>query len=175
MLTYGLGDDYHCIWWQHTEHYCQAGAFLIHPDYRELVRRLPTGAGDPGPTNTLQLGAGGGGGGRRRLRQQGGSSSGAAGPSLASILEAAREQEAHILFLSSAPDLSALDLPGGNGTDAQGEERYQTWRQNCHWMREMPKNARRRKLIERQQQQPNPTHEWLSSSRLHADSERWDL
>ncbi|EFN51487.1 hypothetical protein CHLNCDRAFT_55051 [Chlorella variabilis] len=56
LLTYGLDDDQHCIWWHVLDFGCMPGRYILHPDYRELVRRLPEGAGQPSGDNTVQLG-----------------------------------------------------------------------------------------------------------------------
>ena len=139
MFYYGLDDDFHCHWWMHMEQSCMPGAYAVHIDYRELLRRLPAGAGvgEPGPSNTLQLGGGGGGGGARRLPQQHRSESGAGGPSLQSVREAALKMpEPHVLFLSAVPDLSA---PLPDGLDAAADERHRQWSETCWFMKEMPR------------------------------------
>lgn len=100
--------------------------YLIHPDFRELVRRLPAGAGDPTPDNTVQL--------------EGGSK-------LQAALEAAAKKEApHILFLSGMPDLSE-PLPDGQAEEA--DKRFKDWSEACKWMKEVPKLQQRRRLRRR--------------------------
>lgn len=131
MMMYGLDDDYHCVWWMHADTPCHEGAFTIHADFKALVKRLPPGAGVPGPDNTVQVGA---------------------GAPLQSVLDAARRIDVpHVLFLSAAPDL-AVPLPDGQPGE---DERFNKWvAERCWWMREMPTLDRRRRLGE----QPGRLH-----------------
>lgn len=153
MLMYGLDADYHCVPWFQVEPYCHTGAFTVHADFKAIVKRLPAGAGSPGPDNTLQI---------------------AAGAPLQSVLEAAKQKDAlHVLFLSAVPDL-ANPLPDGQPGE---DDRYNKWlAEQCGWMQpnsDMPRLDRRRRLGEQrrgQQQQREQTA-------LHAirSEEQWDI
>lgn len=149
MMMYGLDDDYHCVWWHHLEPQCHEGAFTVHVDFRELVKRLPPGAGTPGPDNTLQI---------------------VAGAPLQAVLDAAKQRDAaHVLFLSAVPDL-AVPLPDGQPGE---DDRYNKWAtEQCWWMKEMPRLDRRRRLDE-QGWTLQRQHEHRA---LHTmGEERWDI
>ena len=137
VFFWGLDDDMHCHWWPHLDHECMKEAYVVHMDYKELLRRLPAGGGEPGPSNTLQLSAGGG---SRRLLEQHRSESSSGGPALASVLTAALKQpDPHVLFLSAVPDLSA-PWPQGQpaaGVDTAADQRFLKWNETCIYMRDV--------------------------------------
>ena len=182
MLKYGLDDDQHCVWWPLVDKRCMPGTYITHPDYRELVRRLPDGTGEPGPDNTVQLD-----GLQKQAPQEQAANqtdqadqAGAAeqqASSWAAVVEAAKQkEEPHILFLSAIPDLTPGSMPPEEGEE---DKRWKEWRDSCSWTsREWPEpTPERRRLDERR-------HAWRQAGRLqgpwqahelHVRSEQGDL
>lgn len=163
VLFYGLDDDQHCVWWRTVDHHCQEQAYMVHTDFRELVRRLPAAQGQPGPGNTVQI---------------------TPNAPLAAVLEAVQlKPEPQVVYLNAVPDLLSK-LPEVE------EPRFKEWNGSCDWAREVPR-ARRRRLGERthaavvagelpaaaaaavQHRWRRPS--WQPSWQQYCDSERLDL
>ncbi|EFN57003.1 hypothetical protein CHLNCDRAFT_143657 [Chlorella variabilis] len=107
VLPYGLDDDQHCVWLSAEDQGCMPSAYILHPDYLELVRRLPDGTGEPGPDNTVQLGD----------NQQQGQGQGQASSWEAVAAAAKQKEEPHILFLGAIPDLTPGSMPPEEGEE----------------------------------------------------------
>ena len=149
LLHYGLDDDQHCVWWNVIDPACMPGRYIVHPDYRELVRRLPDGTGTPGADNTVQLGSPASAPQQQQQQQEPADSGAAAGnpttsrrrlhgqgAGLAAVLEAAQAKDGpHILFLDGTPDLSAGSWP----EDDEADKAWKEWVASCGWARDPPR------------------------------------
>ena len=125
VLQYGLDDDQHCIWWRTIDVNCMPSAYIVHPDYRELVRQLPPGVDNPSMENVVR-------------------------PSgdLSALAEAAKlRADPHILFLDTIPDFNtSVAWP-----DGEADEAWKQWVAKCSWANERPlRQGRRRRQLEEQ-------------------------
>ena len=164
VLSAGVDDDQHCIWWPATDKGCMLGAYLIHPDFQELRRRLPEDKRstpskdntlwhdllDPALKHTASL---------RNAVPQGALRVVTSG---AALLEAARKMDSpHVLYLGAAPRL-ASDLPKGGEAE---EAAFKAFAEKCEWVKHdfVPQGQRRRRLGEGGQPAERayaaPTHE----------------
>jgi hypothetical protein len=195
FLVYGFDDQQHCVWWKLVEHDCMPGKYIIEPDYSELLRRLPAGAGEPSADNTLaiatqeqqqeaeqrqQQSAAAGNSTEQQQQQQ--QEEGppprleppkARGKPLGEVLEAAQGRDApHILFLDAIPDLTA----GSWAEDEAADKAWKEWQGRCAWAAQEPhsQQGRRRRLGERRQGASGGDALRLLAQR-HAHSERGDL
>ena len=131
MLKYGLDDDQHCIWWPLMDQTCMPGTYITHPDYRELVCRLPEGTGQPGPDNTVRLATLQHGQGKGIDDAARAGTAEEQAPSLAVVAEAAAQKRSpHILFLDAIPDLTPGTWPEG-----EADQVWKQWVSNCSWTR----------------------------------------
>jgi hypothetical protein len=112
VLRYGLDDDEHCVWWWTLRQDCMPDAYIAHPDYLELVRRLPAGTGVPGADNTVPGG----------------------GDLKAAEAAAKGKPEPHVLFLDAVPDLDNVPPPEQGGAD----EQWNKWTEACQWAKNDP-------------------------------------
>ena len=137
VITTGVDDKTHCIWWASVDKRCMT-AYLIHPDFEELLCRLPAEAATPSSKNTLwhdlyspalALTA-------KRWDAQGGNPQPDAALSVAvdgdKLLAAAKPfASAHVLYLGALPRLTS-ELPEGTPEE---QAAYQNFKRACEWPR----------------------------------------
>ena len=166
VLPYGLDDDQHCVWLSAEDQGCMPSAYILHPDYLELVRRLPDGTGEPGPDNTVQLGD----------NQQQGQGQGQASSWEAVAAAAKQKEEPHILFLGAIPDLTPGSMPPEEGEE---DTWWTGWVAGCGWAHDpeenLPPPKARRRLGELRHGWQHRGGGLRRASQRHLHSESSDL